>query len=159
MITRIDMVKRYFARRIASTLPLREGVSPATVLGEVWSAIERFWDNWERKESRYHIELIEHSLLLTPRRRKSVGRPEKVVMYGFIDDLVTIYERSTEKRITRNVNAYAPHGDAEKPHAFLAICIKAAQWGKIKEDDMEYPRLIVRQVLEKRHADTQSVTQ
>jgi hypothetical protein len=146
-MNRIDMVKRYFARRIASALPLRDGVSLATVLNEVWCAIQRFWDNWELKESRYHIELTKQSLLLTPRRRKSRGRPQKEVMHGFIDDLVTIYERSTGKRITRNVNAYAPHGNAEEPHPFLAICIKAAQWGKIKEDDMEYPRLIVTRVL------------
>jgi hypothetical protein len=151
---RIDMVKRYFARRIASTLPLRDGVSPDTVLGEVWSAIERMWDNWEDKESRYHIELMEHSLLLTPRRRKSKGRPQKEVMRDFIGDLVTIYERSTGKRVTRNVNAYAPYGNAENPHPFLAICIKAAQWGKIKEDDMEYPRLIVTRVL-KAHRDAE----
>jgi hypothetical protein len=152
MMKRIDTVKRNYRRRIASTLPLREGVSVARVLRQTFAAVEQFWDDYEDTGSRYSIDLrLElQALLLAPRRHSRAGKPNKVALRSFVKALIAIYEDATGERIGRIINPYVDQKQ-EKPHPFLAICIEAASFGKIKEDDTTYPSRIIQEVLEELH--------
>lgn len=141
-------MRHNYERRIISTLPLRKGACVNSVLQDIYVAVERFWHSYEVGESRYDVDWIEeeNAIWLTPRRYNSKGRPRKAAMRTYVTTLITVYESATGNRIKRNWDAYA---EQEKPHPFLAICIKAGGWGSIKEDDITYPKLIVRQVLER----------
>jgi hypothetical protein len=150
---RIDIVDRNYRRRIASLLPLRKGVSLSRVMTELNSAMKRFWLEYEINESRYHIELSDSALLLEPRRHKSKGRPKRAAMRTFIRELITIYERATEKKITRSVvhrslGKYRVKSE-DKHRPFLEFCIEVAGYGKIKEDDMTYSLHFIQQELQK----------
>jgi hypothetical protein len=129
-------------RRIAATLlPLRKGVNLVTVMKEIEAATLKFWKE-DDAQSRYeNIELDGDVLLLTRRCYGTRGAPRKEALRCYIKTLVAIYEHATGKRIGRNVPSDAYADRTEKPHPFLAACMKAA--GKA------YSRRITREVLEK----------
>ena len=130
-------------RRIAATLP--QGVDLPQVLAEVESAAERFRQDEEAERGYESVEVTGPRTLRVQRKSyPSKGAPPKVALRVYLTTLVAIYEHATGKRIGRNVDAYAEKGErAEKPHPFLAACLKAA--GK------RYPFGLVRQVLNESH--------
>ena len=141
---RIDLVARNHRRRLASVLPLSEGVSLDDVPAKIYSAIERFWEKYEATGSRYNIELVSGGLLLTPRRHKSKGRPKRSAIRQYVTELAMIYRDATGK--VGRINLEVLDGDHPTykaiHHPFLIACIEAAGLGKIKEDDMHYPSRI-----------------
>lgn len=155
---RIDIVKRNYRQRIASTLPLRDGVSRSRVLRQTYAAIEKFWLDYEEHESRYSIDLrLElRALLITPRRHSRAGKPSRDAMRAFVDALVPIYENATGKRFGRHNVIVADDSnetehEEEKLIPFLLVCIEAASFGKIREDNMSYPAKIIQQVAKDLH--------
>lgn len=155
---RIDIVKRNYGQRIASTLPLLEGVSMARVLRQTFAAIEQFWSDYEDHESRYSIDLrVElQALILAPRRHSRAGKPSRDAMRAFVAALGAIYEHATGKRFGRHI-VHVPDDSDEGSHQeeivipFLAVCVEAASFGKIKKDNMSYPAKIVQRAAKQLH--------
>jgi hypothetical protein len=139
----------FHKQRIVAALPLRKGVSLARVMGKIETAAQRFWREYDAAESKYKdIELIERrsgklALKVERRRYKSRGRVPRVAMRAYVTALVPIYKNATGKRIGRVNNPYVDSRQ-EKPHRFLAACLKAV--GK------RYPSRIIQEVLEDLHA-------
>lgn len=142
-------LSKFDQRRIAATLPLRKGVEIDGVLAEVEAATQRFWRDYEPEARIQGAELKGRTLRLTLKRHSSkvgasgrvtsAGAPPKKALRAYVARLVAIYQWATGKRIGRNVDAYATC-HREKPHPFLAACMKAAGKG--------YPAGIVREVVE-----------
>lgn len=133
----------FHKKRIAAALPLRKGISADRVLAEIGTATRRFWRDSDAEARWESINLYKDTLVLKRRRYTAKGRPREKALHAYVRTLVTVYERATGRRIGRRVDAYA-HDYREKPHPYLAVCMKAA--GK------RYPRRIIREVLESLHS-------
>ena len=145
-------LSKFDQRRVTAALPLRKGVEMGGVLAEVEAATQKFWQDSESEARIQGVDLRDHMLVLTRKHHKpkpnpktgrpvSAGAPRKEALRTYVTSLVEIYEGATGRRITRVVNPYA-RGQGEKPHPYLAACMKAA--GKA------YPTGLVRQVLKAR---------
>jgi hypothetical protein len=141
-------LSEYHRRRIAAALSLRKGVSLVRVLGQIERTARTYLRDYDANESKYkYIDLIERrsgrmALMVERRRHKSRGRIRREAMRAYVTVLVPIYENATGKRVGRVNNPYVD-SNQEKPHPFLAACMKAV--GK------RYPSRIIQEVLEEFH--------
>jgi hypothetical protein len=149
------LIEAHFPR-IAATLRSRlPGVKLGHVLEEIVAALLKFTEEEESDRGITIIELDEESITVgRGRRYASKGRPPRTAKGALITTLTAIYENATGRRIGRNVptpstkamqeaaRAGRRFTRDEKPHPFLAACMKAAS--------TSYARRITRGVLQKR---------
>jgi hypothetical protein len=139
-------ITEFEKKRIAKTLGL---VDPAPSLQKIDVAARRYWRDYDANESKYkNIELIERlngklALKLERRRYEVRRRPPRLSLRAYLTAIMAIYERATDKKITRIVYSGGDkRAGQHKRHPFVVACLRAV-------GVHSYPTGIVRQIIEK----------
>jgi hypothetical protein len=141
-------------RRILATM----GGVDASVMTEIEKMMRKYWQEWDRHESRYvhpTVKEVRGKTMLFPdrRRHESKGKPNRNAVRALVTALIQIYDDATGKHLGRinitgravfqRYKTLATHKSKRIP--FIEACVHAI--------GRRYPSRIIQEVLEELHPD------